>query len=176
MILMMAPGPNMAFRNAPSGTVYVSDARSVIAVANNSVADQAFFLANGCYLLTAFGGWGNFGFTTLANLYAADTGSLIPGITGYPQFTIATVFNDSGNSGFWYKTGTGNGSGSWTQVPANALKVGGSTLATGTAAPASGSWARGDRVFNSAPSVGNPKSWVCTVAGTPGTWVSEGNL
>jgi hypothetical protein len=47
---------------------------------------------------------------------------------------------------------------------------------TSTAAPTIGEWKRGDRVVNSAPAVGNPRSWVCTVAGTPGTWVSEGNL
>lgn len=46
----------------------------------------------------------------------------------------------------------------------------------GTAAPVSGTWAVGDRVFNQSPSIGQPKSWVCTVAGTPGTWTSEGNL
>ncbi len=46
----------------------------------------------------------------------------------------------------------------------------------GAAAPTSGTYARGDRFFNSLPAVGQPKSWVCTVAGTPGTWVSEGNL
>lgn len=47
----------------------------------------------------------------------------------------------------------------------------------GTAAPTvTGPWAVGDRVVNQAPAVGQPKSWVCTVAGTPGTWVSEGNL
>jgi hypothetical protein len=45
-----------------------------------------------------------------------------------------------------------------------------------TAAPTTGTWRKGDRVFNNEPAVGNPKSWVCTVAGTPGTWVSEGNL
>lgn len=46
----------------------------------------------------------------------------------------------------------------------------------GSAAPTTLVWERGDRVLNSAPTVGQPKSWVCTVAGTPGTWVSEGNL
>lgn len=46
----------------------------------------------------------------------------------------------------------------------------------GTAAPSSGTWEQGDRVLNSSPIVGQPKSWVCTVSGTPGTWVSEGNL
>ena len=46
----------------------------------------------------------------------------------------------------------------------------------GTAAPASGTWFVGDRVQNSVPTVGQPKAWSCTVSGTPGTWVSEGNL
>jgi hypothetical protein len=45
-----------------------------------------------------------------------------------------------------------------------------------TAAPTVGSWAVGDRSVNSTPVVGQPKAWSCTVAGTPGTWVSEGNL
>jgi hypothetical protein len=44
------------------------------------------------------------------------------------------------------------------------------------AAPTTGTWTRGDIVFNNAPSVGSPKGWQCTVAGTPGTWVSMGNL
>lgn len=46
----------------------------------------------------------------------------------------------------------------------------------GTAAPVAETWTRGSRVTNIQPTVGQPKSWVCTVAGTPGTWVSEGNL
>jgi len=44
------------------------------------------------------------------------------------------------------------------------------------AAPTVGQWARGDIVTNNTPAVGSPKSWICTVAGTPGTWVSSGNL
>jgi hypothetical protein len=46
----------------------------------------------------------------------------------------------------------------------------------GTAAPTAGTWAVGRRVINAVPAVGQPKAWICTVAGTPGTWVSEGNL
>ena len=42
--------------------------------------------------------------------------------------------------------------------------------------PVSLAWDVGDRCYNSSPSVGQPKSWVCTVAGAPGTWTSEGNL
>lgn len=47
-----------------------------------------------------------------------------------------------------------------------------------TAAPTSGTWARGDFVVNSAPAeAGTAGSkyvihgWVCVSAGTPGTWV-----
>lgn len=45
-----------------------------------------------------------------------------------------------------------------------------------TAIPTTGTWPVGSNVKNSAPAVGSPKGWICTVAGTPGTWVSEGNL
>lgn len=43
-------------------------------------------------------------------------------------------------------------------------------------APTFGTWRAGDKAINYTPVVGQPKSWVCTAAGTPGTWVSEGNL
>lgn len=47
----------------------------------------------------------------------------------------------------------------------------------GNTAPASsGTWAVSDRVIQSVSVVGQPKGWRCTVAGNPGTWVSEGNL
>ena len=42
--------------------------------------------------------------------------------------------------------------------------------------PSTGTYARGDRVLNYLPWIGQPVSWICTASGTPGTWVSEGNL
>jgi hypothetical protein len=45
-----------------------------------------------------------------------------------------------------------------------------------TSAPTSGTWAVGDRCKKTNAAVGQPKGWICTVAGSPGTWVSEGNL
>lgn len=53
---------------------------------------------------------------------------------------------------------------------------GGSIHVGDTAAPTAGTWAVGDHCAKTDPSVGQPKGWFCTVAGTPGTWVSEGNL
>ncbi|EGU0147634.1 hypothetical protein JFQ72_001794 [Vibrio parahaemolyticus] len=46
----------------------------------------------------------------------------------------------------------------------------------GSSAPLVLRWDRGDIVYNSQPSVGQPKGWQCTASGTPGTWVSMGNL
>jgi hypothetical protein len=40
----------------------------------------------------------------------------------------------------------------------------------GSAAPVSGTWARGSRVWNAAPVAGGVPGWVCVAAGTPGTW------
>lgn len=54
--------------------------------------------------------------------------------------------------------------------------VGGSKVLKGSGAPTALAWKVGDRVVHITPAVGSPKGWVCTVAGTPGTWVSEGNL
>ena len=34
----------------------------------------------------------------------------------------------------------------------------------------------GERIVRNPPVSGQPKAWVCTIAGDPGTWVSEGNL
>jgi hypothetical protein len=56
------------------------------------------------------------------------------------------------------------------------VSTGGNVAWRSTASPAAGNWAVGDRVEQSVPVIGQPKGWVCTVAGAPGTWVSEGNL
>jgi hypothetical protein len=44
----------------------------------------------------------------------------------------------------------------------------------GTAAPVSGTYQQGDIVYNSAPVSTGYIGWVCTVAGTPGTWKTFG--
>lgn len=121
MILMLAPAPNMPFGAAPSGASYVSDAFKFIKIMNDSTADQTYLQSAGCFTLSPFGGWWSFTFNTLAELYAADTGALYPGITGFPQYSPGQVLDDSGNTGLWYKSGTGHGSGNWTQVSTRTL-------------------------------------------------------
>jgi hypothetical protein len=46
----------------------------------------------------------------------------------------------------------------------------------GTAAPASGYHAAGEHVYNIAPTAGGFLGWVCTTAGTPGTWKTFGAI
>jgi len=46
----------------------------------------------------------------------------------------------------------------------------------GTAAPTAGTWERGRVVYNAAPTAGNYMGWVCTTAGTPGTWKNFGPI
>jgi hypothetical protein len=47
---------------------------------------------------------------------------------------------------------------------------------TGTAAPVSGTYAVGDIIFNSTPAAAGTIGWVCTTAGTPGTWKTFGAI
>lgn len=46
----------------------------------------------------------------------------------------------------------------------------------GTAAPVSGTYLQGDIIWNSAPTAGGTIGWVCTTAGTPGTWKTFGAI
>lgn len=46
----------------------------------------------------------------------------------------------------------------------------------GSAAPTLGTHNVGDRVWNPAPVAGGNIGWVCTVAGTPGTWRAFGTI
>lgn len=43
-------------------------------------------------------------------------------------------------------------------------------------APTEGTWAKGSIVYNTAPTAGGYAGWVCTVAGTPGTWKGFGSI
>jgi hypothetical protein len=55
----------------------------------------------------------------------------------------------------------------------NGKRIGYSGFAS---APATGTWAKGDFVYNSDPDASEYMGWVCTVAGTPGTWKGFGAI
>jgi hypothetical protein len=52
----------------------------------------------------------------------------------------------------------------------------GKKVLSAAAAPTSGTYNLGDMVFNSAPAAAGKIGWVCTGAGTPGTWKAFGSV
>jgi len=116
------------------------------------------------------------GFTTndikfsSSNNIAIGNRCLSPGVT--PNFNI---YSDSGQINL-ISDNIGTVFVSAATFPNNYAVSGGFMVCRAPTAPTAFAWSQGDRVVNSAPAVGSPKGWVCTVDGTPGTWVSEGNL
>ena len=45
-----------------------------------------------------------------------------------------------------------------------------------SAAPTSGTWVLGDKIYNSSPSASGYEGWICTSPGTPGTWKTFGAI
>lgn len=114
-----------------------------------------------------FMGGNNLTFTTGANDYAGSTfynvnfhTGAIFGASVYngqqlatsPQFNFGKLFSNDGAAG----------------------KI--VTIESSYQIPTSGTYVRGSYIRNSLPAVNQPKGWVCIASGTPGTWVSEGNL
>lgn len=64
----------------------------------------------------------------------------------------------------------------WPSSSAMVAYTGGALHAVGAAAPGSGTYAVGDIVWNTAPASAGYVGWVCTVAGTPGTWKGFGTI
>jgi hypothetical protein len=79
--------------------------------------------------------------------------------------------------------GTGASIGEHRQIFPQGFYLGGTSYAhanarkhsVDSAAPASGAHAAGEIVYNVAPTLGGNIGWVCTTAGTPGTWAQFGN-
>lgn len=54
--------------------------------------------------------------------------------------------------------------------------VGNNVIVWAGSIPSSGTWKTGDIIIADSPASGSPKGWICSQGGTPGTWVSLGNL
>lgn len=89
------------------------------------------------------------------------------------------VFYDDGTSvnGYaWVSRAAGavtplNGMGEYrTRHLSNNVLVDAATL------PTVGTWAQGDQIWRTSPVAGGSPGWICTTAGTPGTWKAMANL
>jgi len=49
-------------------------------------------------------------------------------------------------------------------------------MESGSAAPTTGTWTRGDIIWKLDPSAGGSPGWVCVADGSPGTWKAMANL
>lgn len=54
------------------------------------------------------------------------------------------------------------------------VQFGKNKLISQTESPIQGTWEKGDLTINSNPTLGSPSGWICSVGGTPGTWVALG--
>lgn len=106
--------------------------------------------------------------SSLSTGFAVDLGPNV-GTTFRLRNGVTVTNLDFNASGLLFSRGAGDD-----QVAQQIIM--GTRLVMDNAAPAVGTWAVGDRCGKLTPVVGQPKGWLCTVAGTPGTWVSEGNL
>jgi|GEM_PF-6039040 len=55
-------------------------------------------------------------------------------------------------------------------------EINGQFIITSTAAPTTGTWNVGDVSYNRTPTASGNLGWVCTTAGTPGTWKTFGSI
>lgn len=56
------------------------------------------------------------------------------------------------------------------------LQIGANRMAWSSAAPTTGTWSQGDVVWKKTAAAGGPPGWICTTAGTPGTWKAMANV
>jgi len=106
--------------------------------------------------------------TTLANARAFNGGDRITSSTGGFTFVrfvdyVTGVITLGGGS-----SSSGAGTVSQTQALFNTIEL------FQAAAPTTGTYRVGDIVYNSTPASAGYVGWVCTVAGTPGTWQTFG--
>ncbi|TNJ67545.1 hypothetical protein FE784_03965 [Paenibacillus hemerocallicola] len=111
----------------------------------------------------------------LSNVTISDNdfgGSALPAVAIGPQSAAAS---EKGKISIYGNT-CRNGAELIAAGAIQGMYVGGSFQGLANAAPTTGYWRAGDSLANRTPAAGAPKGWRCTATGTPGTWVSEGNL
>lgn len=107
----------------------------------------------------------NFTCTTAADALAFNGGDKCSGANGATFVRYVDYAN-----GIIVVNATGSGALTISQL-SSALRT---ISIAGSAAPVSGAYLKGDIVYNAAPDAGGFIGWVCTTAGSPGTWKTFG--
>lgn len=170
---------------APTRNIYCQGSRLRIGIANLSGAEKEAILFGkggdvsiGEVNITT----GATGTSTRAIFYNdGGTGSYIAprfGNIKYAQNSVGTdysyIYQDSTNGPEGTIIGSITGTGSsaqcrWLTETYTIFKDGRLAI-NGTAAPTTGTWAAGSAVWRAAPAAAAVPGWMCTAAGTPGTW------
>lgn len=178
-------GQTTAFPNSKRTIgLFVADGRAATAVVKNN-----FILASAVYGTAATWGyqsWGNVPYLVVEdNIILGQSASSIrrEGVdataitfikhTGPEHPAVATIRATLGSE---YRSNTSSRVWHFVNTADNGTHLGWRSVEYRASAPTTNIHYRGDRVWNIAPAVGSPRSWVCTADGNPGTWVSEGNL
>lgn len=101
--------------------------------------------------------WANLAGTEFLSIYDRNVCTIA---NGYPR--------DQSNMGAWEAPKLG--------LPLGYFGAGMLARIEGTAAPTAGAWLKGDIVWNTNPASAGYIGWVCTVAGSPGTWKTFGQI
>lgn len=110
----------------------------------------------------------NFTCTTLADCYNFNGGDRISASTGGAQFVRSVNYLTGVISLGSASTASGGGT-----ISQNSTYFRTVSLSV-SAAPTTGTYNQGDIVYNNSPASAGYVGWVCTVAGTPGTWKTFG--
>jgi len=155
---------------------YLYDVARLVGVNNNAAPASEFLTFQGDGMILVVNTAARPMMTTV-RIYRGQSASMYDFYADIPVFSLNNLF-DSGDriSGFaWIARSVGG-----VDSIIDMEQVGGNQdhfIGVDSTIPSTGgNFAVGDRVINSVPAVGQPKGWVCTVSGTPGTWESEGDL
>lgn len=135
---------------------------------------------SGATALTGFAGSGTNGLIScVANLAATGSGQVfnLAGTGNILRGTPigSTTYGTPGTyAGIWYDGA--NNLVADLKLASNDIVLRGNRQTTGSAAPASGTWTRGDVCWNTLPAAAGWRGWVCVSGGTPGTWKGFGAI
>jgi hypothetical protein len=113
------------------------------------------------------GGWYLFRFSGSSAQYNISSGHITGTVRIYVTTSSALTSSDFMAIGSYFITTE-----TIAPLPSRSSRV----VGYGTVFPTAGVWNQGDICWNTTPSAGGTPGWVCTTAGSPGTWKAMANL
>lgn len=119
--------------------------------------------------------YGSYPRNTTLRIYRGTTTNSYDEYVDLPVINTRLLYDDGDEiNGFLWQA---RGAGAADSVTFYVLKANQSNVtAYGTTAPTVGTWNQGDVVYDTTPSASGKIGWVCTTAGTPGTWKAFGAI